>query len=106
MVEIAAVPKSVFINGVVYKVNIGEYNKDVPNNVAAIYFEIINKGVEHYQTSSGTTIYSVGAYVDFASANTTKVEVIEKGLGEAFVVAYKDGKQITIDEAKNLTGGK
>ncbi len=106
VVEIAAVPKSVFINGVVYKVNIGEYNKDVPNNVAAIYFEIINKGLEHYQTSSGTTIYSVGAYVDFASANTTKVEVIEKGLGEAFVVAYKDGKQITIDEAKNLTGGK
>ena len=106
VVDTAAAPKSAFINGVVYKVNIGEYNKEVPNNVAAIYFEIADKGLEHYQTSSGTTIYTVGAYADFATANATKEEVIEKGLDEAFVVAYKNGKQITIDEAKSLTGGK
>ncbi len=106
VVDTAAAPKSAFINGVVYKVNIGEYNKEVPNNVAAIYFEIADKGVEHYQTSSGTTIYTVGAYADFATANATKEEVIEKGLDEAFVVAYKNGKQIIIDEAKSLTGGK
>lgn len=67
------------------------------------------KGVKdtwHY-SQSGTHKYTAGEYKTMAEAVQRQSDLRTIGFTEAFVVAFdKDGKRITIEEAKKLNGGK
>jgi hypothetical protein len=86
--------------GVIYKVQIGAFNEEVPLEIANIFITIANKGIKNYKEESGLTIYTIGNYQSYDEANKSKAEVINAGVTGAFVVAYKDGKKISITDAK------
>jgi acyl CoA:acetate/3-ketoacid CoA transferase alpha subunit len=51
---------------------------------------------------SGNILYISGAFQSFKDAIEAKNEIVNKGVKDAFVVAYNDGKELTIYEARNL----
>ncbi|MBN3034084.1 MAG: tetratricopeptide repeat protein [Bacteroidales bacterium] len=60
--------------------------------------------VTSYNTPSGAYGYIAGSYPSVTEAETLKKSLSEKGLNEVFVVAFRDGKRISVEEAVSLSG--
>lgn len=88
---------------VVYRVQIISSEKVLPNDSPKF------KGVKdiwHYE-QNGIHKYTAGEYESNAEAAARQTELRGAGFNEAFVVAFdKDGKRISVEEAKKLNGGK
>lgn len=103
-----AVPKDTVVSAkatqeVIYRVQIvtseSELAKDSPRF----------KGVADtwMYKQDGKFKYTAGSYGTMAEAAQRQKQLRDSGFAEAFVVAFdKDGKRITIEEAKKLNGGK
>ncbi len=89
--------------GIVYKVQIGAFYDEVPLDMANKFLKIAHKGILNYKDNSGMTIYTVGNFKTYDEANALKAEVAAEELTDAFVVAYRDGQKISIEEAKQST---
>ena len=59
-------------------------------------------GISAGKTDDGLTIYSVGKFKDYASAEKVKSEVQAQGITDAFVAPYNNGKRISLEEARKL----
>jgi hypothetical protein len=92
--------------GVIFKVQIGAFNQEVPLDIANKFLKIAKKGIKNYKDENGLTIYTVGKYATYEEADKSRQEVAAEGLPDAFIVAYSDGKKIPVDEAQKLTGNK
>lgn len=91
--------------GIVFKVQIGAFNQEVPLEIANKFLKISKKGIKNYKDEKGLTIYTVGNYSTYAEADKSRQEVATEGaLPDAFVVAYSDGKKISVEEAQKLSG--
>lgn len=88
---------------VLYRVQIVSSEKLLPDDSPKF------KGISdiwHYE-QGGVFKYTAGEYKTMAEAAQRQSELRTAGFAEAFVVAFdKDGKRITIEEAKKLNGGK
>ncbi|MES2838214.1 MAG: hypothetical protein V4667_11865 [Bacteroidota bacterium] len=90
---------------IVYKVQIGAFKEEVPLDKAKIFFNLSMKGpIANYVTDEKVTIFTFGSFTDYETANSSKNDMINEGLSDAFVVAYSNGNKITIEEAKRLNG--
>jgi N-acetylmuramoyl-L-alanine amidase len=88
---------------VVYRVQIISSEKALPNDSPK--FKGL-KDIWQYE-HNGIIKYTAGEYATMAEAVKRQAELRTAGFNEAFVVAFdKDGKRITIEEAKKLNGGK
>jgi hypothetical protein len=83
--------------GLVFKVQIGAFKAPLPNNTFKGLTPIIAQ-----TTSSGYIRYMAGDFKQFTSANNVKEGLQDLGYKDAFVVAYFNGKRITISEANDL----
>jgi hypothetical protein len=83
----------------VFKVQIGVFRSDVPLEIAAIFVKLATKGIDHYLSPDSLTIYTLGNFEDFNSTDALKNEAIAAGLKDAFVVAYRGGQKIKLEEA-------
>ena len=75
----------------------------MPIDVAAVVLDF-SDGVETENVPTGGKIYMVGKYTKLDEANKMKANVVQRGIKDAFIVAFKDGKRIDLAEAKRLTG--
>jgi len=95
--EAASVTKELEkINGLLFTVQIGVYNKQVTKTqlrgLRPIYSE---------QLSSGLYRYTAGIYNNVDKLMADKNKVVELGVKDAFASAYLNGKRISFAEAKN-----
>ncbi len=85
------------IKGLFYTVQFGVYRKiltpDKIYNIEPIYIESLDNGLIKHLT---------GVYFNLPDAIKRKNEIVKTGIPDAFVVAYHNGKRISIAEAKNL----
>ncbi|MFH1319819.1 MAG: hypothetical protein ABII90_04090 [Bacteroidota bacterium] len=81
-----------------YKVQIGKFKDEVPVEKASLFLDIQNLGIERNTDESGFSIYTVGSFIDYNSAEELKNTVVKKGLKEAFVIAYSGNKIIPIED--------
>ncbi|MCC6838441.1 MAG: hypothetical protein IT234_07895, partial [Bacteroidia bacterium] len=88
--------------GVIFKVQIGAFNEEVPLSIANKFLRIAKMGVKNYEDEQGRTVYTVGVYANYEDAAKAKALVVEQGIIDAFIIAFSDGKKISIDEAKQL----
>ena len=56
-------------------------------------------GFEVEESSSQVYRYLTGKYTNYTEAISYQNELRKKGMKDAFVVAYKNGNRITLDEA-------
>jgi N-acetylmuramoyl-L-alanine amidase len=94
--------KPVAAPAVVFKVQIVTSNKRIepkPANFNGL------EGVEEHK-GAGLFKYTVGSEPDLDRARDLQRRCREKGFDGAFIVAFRDGQRIDLQEALNLAGGR
>ncbi|MCB0395810.1 MAG: PD40 domain-containing protein [Flavobacteriales bacterium] len=80
--------------GLVYTVQVGVYSRAVTasdlNNITPVYTETM---------SNGLTRYTSGKFDNINAASAAKQEIVNMGIKDAFVIAYRDGKRISLNDA-------
>jgi len=89
-------------NEVVFRVQVGAYKAPINPKTTPLIKELESYGVQYTTTSTGLLIYTIGNLKTKAEADELNVKVKEVGIKDAYVVAFKDGKRISIQEALNL----
>ena len=85
------------INGLFYTVQVGVYSK--PVKLVKLYnLTELNSEL----TQSGVIRYTSGRFGDLSAASTRKARAIEKGVEDAFITAYYNGKRISLSEAQRI----
>ncbi len=78
------------VTGLVYTIQVGVYSKPVSAaqlfNIGSLYTETMNNGFKRYTS---------GAYTDINEAMKAKEEIVSKGIKDAFIIVFKDGKRMT-----------
>jgi len=90
-------------NGICFKVQIGAYSKQVPNDVAEKFSSIKTWPVE-YKLTNGLYIYNIGNFSDAKFAKTLKDQAVSIGINDAFITVYKNGQKLYGAEASLLLG--
>ena len=88
-------------DGYSFKVQIGAFRKQVPNEIVAKYLTIKIWPVE-YKVINSLFIYNIGNFSEAKNAETLKNEAIRLGITDAFITVYKDGKKVYGAEAANM----
>jgi hypothetical protein len=102
--ETSIVPSTISNDsGIVFKLQIGAFKDEVPLEMANKFIKIASKGIKNYKDSVGLTIYTVGNFRTYDEATQLKTEVKAAELNDTFIVAYRNGKKIGVEEAKKLT---
>ncbi len=83
--------------GLFYTIQIGVFSKAV--NSTQLY-DIAPLNSE--KTDNGLIRYTTGRFNDEAKASKAKNNISQKGITDAFVIAYHDGKRISLSAAKAL----
>jgi hypothetical protein len=87
--------------GVILKVQIGAFRNPIKQETFRGFAPIVGE-----RTESGLTRYTAGLFKDFESVNIAKDGIRAKGYKDAFVVAYLNGKRISIGEARRIIAGE
>ena len=80
-----------------FTVQVGVYNKPITNNQLTGFDDLVT-----FKTDKGQIRYSSGMFENSNDAKNHKNQAVTKGVPDAFVVAYYQGKRISIAEANNL----
>jgi hypothetical protein len=86
--------------GVVYKVQIGAFHDEVPLDIANKFLLLSKRGVRNSKDENGLTVFTIGSVRNFEDAQFLKQEAIAKGIPDAFILAFRDGKKISVSEAR------
>jgi cell division septation protein DedD len=91
--------------GLVFSVQIGAFREEVPVEIANQFLQLASKGVKNYlDTQSGLTVYQLGVCLSKEEAEALRSDAVAVGITDAFIVAFKDGKKISMEEAMELLG--
>ncbi len=89
--------------GLIFRVQLGAFSKRLPKS----YLDNV-KNVMEIKANDGLWKYLyTGSFKTVQDAARTKIDLaIDYGVEDAFIVAYKDGKRITLSEAGVISSGK
>jgi len=85
-------------SGVYYKVQVGAFRNKIPQNLYSDFAPVSGESL-----NNGITRYTAGFFMNFDNADDAKLTIRRMGYGDAFVVAFRDGKRIPLYEAMGLT---
>lgn len=88
-----------------FKVNIGEYQDEVPVNIAAIYLQLTKRGIRS-EDLGATTRYTIGSFDNYDEANKLKEEMVSLGIDNATVMVKEDGKVKDLQEVLRKLGNQ
>lgn len=88
------------VAGVVYKIQIGAFKEEVPLDIANKFILIAKKGIETYTDKSGLTVYNVGNCKTYEEASALKTEVDAADLKDSFIVAFKNGEKVALEDIR------
>jgi hypothetical protein len=84
--------------GISYKVQVGAYRYQVPNDVASKFLSIKTWPVNNV-VINGLYIYTFGNFTGVSFAKKLRDEAVSFGITDAFITVYKDGKKLYGAEA-------
>jgi hypothetical protein len=85
---------SLISKDVIYRVQIGAFKNPISRNV----FDGVDDLIE-LKGDDGLTRYLTGSYRTIEKAARRKIDVLLEGFDGAFIVAYKNGKRISLEDA-------
>ena len=89
--------------GVIFKVQIAAFRKqiDIANN--ATLSQLSSFGIEYTATASGLLLYTAGSFTTKSDADELRTQIVSLGISDAFIVAFNNGKKISVRSAIALT---
>lgn len=95
--------KTEVTGGVFYKIQIGAYKAKIPDPANKLIKKLsLIRNVENYVDDNGVKIFTTGNLRIYDEAVTMQNQVKQEGIKNAIIVAYLDGKRITVAEARKL----
>lgn len=92
-------------NEVRYKVQLGSFTSAVPTRTQSLFNKIGKiRPIETFVNEDGATVYVTGNMKTFEDGLALQNQIRVEGIKDAFVIAIKDGKRISLPESKKLTG--
>jgi outer membrane protein OmpA-like peptidoglycan-associated protein/tetratricopeptide (TPR) repeat protein len=88
--------------GVTYKIQIGVYKN--PDKATLNKFSDLGRVVVQNVDDSGLQRYILESYSNYATALGYLKKVQERGIKDAFLLAFRDGNPISMEEARKLEG--
>jgi hypothetical protein len=98
-IPLSPAPVSALPSGLVYQVQVGAFRNAIPDDQFAEFRPVMTEGL-----SSGITRYTVGLFTTENVAVGARDQVRGLGYQDAFVVAYRDGKRVSMTEARRQGG--
>ena len=83
------------LQGVYYSVQVGVYSRP---RTSSMIFGI--SPLYHKRANNGYWIYFSGIYKTIADANVRKGEIVNKGVKDAFIVAFSNGEKVSLTQAR------
>ncbi len=91
------------IPDIVFQIQVGAFSSEVSYDMLQTFRRHAgDKKVENYMNNKGMVVYTIGNFITFDSATFFKEELKNKGLKDAFVVALRGKKKISVGDAINL----
>jgi HPt (histidine-containing phosphotransfer) domain-containing protein len=84
---------------VTYRIQLGAFKGRIPYSAVEGFIRIFEKGIDRQVNEAGYQVFYSGNYGSYENAVAARDEAIAKGVKDAFVVALKDGKRISITKA-------
>lgn len=86
-----------------YKIQIGAYKGKVPDSAAKLIKKLsLIRKIEKNKDEKGVTIYTTGNLKAYQEAVTMQNQVKQEGVKNATIIAFQNGKKISIDEARKI----
>lgn len=86
-----------------YKIQIGAYKGKVPDSAAKLIKKLsLIRKIEKNKDEKGMTVYTTGNLKAYQEAVTMQNQVKQEGVKNATIIAFQNGKKISIDEAKKI----
>ena len=91
------------VSAISYKIQVGAYKGKMPETAAKSIKKLsMLRKVENYKDEKGVTVYTTGSLKRYQEALTLQGQVKMEGIKNATIVAFNNGKRITLDEARKL----
>lgn len=91
-------------NELIYRIQIGAFSKGLPEYIDRLYKKLaVLRRIDTYTDERGVVVYTVGELRNFDDALKLQQQIRQEGVKDAFVVAYHNGKRITLKEAREIT---
>lgn len=88
----------------IYRIQIGAFSKGLPEYIDRLYKKLsVLRRIDSYTDDRGVVVYTVGELRNFDDAVKLQEQIRQEGVKDAFVVAYHNGKRITLKEAREIT---
>lgn len=88
---------------IVFKVQIGAYNTELPESAKKLYKKIsVLRRIDQVVDERNYTIYTIGELTNIKDALKLQDQIRQESVKDAFVIAIKDGKRIPLNEALEL----
>jgi len=87
--------------GISFKVQIGAFSKEVPEDMVNLFNLIKNWPVE-YKIINGLYVYTTGNFISAKSATVLREEIKALGLQDAYITVYRDGNKLSGPESEEL----
>jgi len=88
---------------IAYTLILGEYTDDVPVEDAAVYLKLSGKGLK-IEEKNGKTIYSMGPYTDYNTANDERAKMKAEGVKNPKVVALNGNDNVDLNKEAKTSG--
>jgi hypothetical protein len=85
------------VKGIFFAVQVGVYNNTVlPDQLKAL------RELNSELLDNGNIRYSAGQFKNMEDAQTRRAEIVNQGITDAFITAYRDGTRISVGEALKI----
>jgi len=89
---------------IIFKVQIGAYNTELPESAKKLYKKIsMLRTINQHIDERNYTIYTIGEMTNIKDAIKLQEQIRQESVKDAFVIAYKQGKRIPLNEALEST---
>ncbi|NCB08793.1 MAG: SPOR domain-containing protein [Bacteroidia bacterium] len=99
-------PKQADTEELVYKVQIGAFSRSLPAYIDRLYKKLsLIRKIDNYTDEKGVVVYTTGSLTNLDDAIKLQKQVRQEGVQDAFVIAFYNGKRITLEQAKEIEKG-
>jgi hypothetical protein len=95
--------KSESSSAIVYKIQIGAFKGKIPDPSNSMIKKLsVLRKVENYTDEKGVKIYTTGNLKIYQEALTMQNQVKQEGVKNPVIIAFQNGKKITVEEARKI----